>query len=94
MTTLERTVLPGGTPDPKKPTDPDAAARWRRRYAAALRCFRAAHIPTVADEAAGAEAYVAMRARWDRYVTALAPYLGHSMQEIDPAAAGAAQSSR
>jgi hypothetical protein len=84
LTLLAVSYLPGGLPD--APEEPDEATleRWRRRYAAALRRLRQAGIDTAADEAAGAEVYVSLRARWDRYIVAFADYMAHGMAEIDP----------
>jgi hypothetical protein len=74
-----------GPPDPPAAIDPAAAERWRRRYQAAVRCLQQASINTVADEEEGARAYIALRAEWDYLIAYLAPSLGYSMAEIDPA---------
>src|SRR5581483_1833873 len=58
---------------------------WKARYYAGLEQLKQAGIKTVADERAGAELYVAQRAKWDRYIEMLAPLLGYTMDEIDPA---------
>ena len=71
--------LPQGEPDEKE------IERWRRRYAAALKRLRQAGITTIADEAAGAEVYITLRAQWDRYVHAFANHMIHPMDQIDPA---------
>ena len=47
--------------------------------------MREAGIRTIADEEEGAAVYVAQRARWDYLIATLAPHLGYSMAEVDPA---------
>jgi hypothetical protein len=86
MTELAIVFLPGGLPDV---AEPDAATldRWRRRYRVALDRLREAGIKTIADEASGAETYVALRAKWDRYLAAFADHMVHSMDQIDPVGA-------
>jgi hypothetical protein len=59
--------------------------RWRSRYPATLQKLKQAGIKTVADEQAGAENYVSLRAEWDRYITTLAPTMAYNMDEIDSA---------
>lgn len=86
---LEATFLPGGVPEASEPPDAQAQERWRRRYAAALPRLRQAGIKTVADEQAGAETYVLLRAGWDRYVAALAPSMAYEMDDVDPAGSAA-----
>lgn len=85
--TLEATFLPGGVPDASEPPDARTQERWRQRYSAARSRLRQAGIQTVADEQAGAEAYVLLRAGWDRYVAALGPSMAYEMDEIDPGSA-------
>ena len=85
VTTLEDTFLPDGVPDFQPPPDAQTAARWRRRYFKGLRRLQKAGIDTVADEQAGADVYVSLRARWDHLITTLAPTMAYSMEEIDPA---------
>lgn len=87
LESLDRNFLGVAMPDPPAEPDPDTRARWERRYRAALHRLREAGIETAADEAAGAGRYVALRARWDRYVRALAPAMAYRMTEIDPAGA-------
>jgi hypothetical protein len=84
VTTLEDTFLPGGKPEPPTSPDEQTRDRWHRRYLAGLRRLRQAGIQTMEDEQSGAQAYVALRSRWDAYIKALAPALGYSMEEIDP----------
>lgn len=73
------------SPDLDAPIDDRTAARWRRRYVAATDRLREAGISTSSDERRGADAYVALRARWDPYIEALAPLMGYEMPEVDPA---------
>lgn len=46
---------------------------------------RQASIQTIADEQAGAEAHVTLRSQWNGYITAIAPMLAYSAEEIDRA---------
>jgi hypothetical protein len=85
VTTLEETFLPDGLPDPPEAPDPPTEDRWRRRYFAALRRLRQAGIKTIADEQAGAAAYLDLRGEWDHYIQGLAPAMAYTMAEIDPA---------
>jgi len=82
VTELSIVFLPQGLPEGEP--DPKDVARWRRRYAAALRRLREAGITTIADETAGADNYVTLRAQWDRYVHAFAAHMVHPMDVIDP----------
>ena len=86
LTVLAATFLPGGMPQPEPGDAPDdeTLQRWRRRYFAALRRFREAGIATVADEESGADTYVSLRARWDRYIVAFAAFLVEHMTVVDP----------
>jgi len=67
--------------------EPDEATRerWRSRYHAAVHRLRQAGVKTYADEAVGAEIYVALRAEWDHRLRVLAPAMCYTMKEIDPA---------
>jgi hypothetical protein len=87
LTLLAASFLPGGLPQDSHGPDPATLDRWRRRYSAALRRLRQAGIQTIADEQAGAEVYVSLRARWDRYITTFADWMAHDMDTIDPAGA-------
>lgn len=69
----------------KKELDEQTRERWRRRYQAALQRFRQAGIETVADESAGFEIYVSLRAEWDDSIASLAPLLAYEIEDIDPA---------
>ena len=92
--TLEAAFLPGGVPEASEPPDAQAQERWRQRYSTALGRLRQAGIQTVADEQAGAEAYVLLRAGWDRYVAALAPSMAYEMDGVDPAGSAAEPAER
>ena len=78
------------SPDDGLP-DEQTLERWRHRYHTALHRFRQADIRTIQDEDAGAENYLALRSRWDRFVTALARHMAHDMETIDPAGQDPAQ---
>lgn len=67
--------------------EPDEATRerWRRRYHAAVRRLRQAGVKTYADETVGAEIYASLRAEWDHRMQVLAPAMGYTMKELDPA---------
>lgn len=84
MTILAVSFLPRGLPDSPEEPDAETLDRWRRRYFAAVRRLRQANVQTMPDEAAGAEVYCSLRARWDRYVAAFAQYMAHDMETIDP----------
>jgi hypothetical protein len=83
VTELSIVFLPGGLP--QDTPDPHMISLWRQRYRAALVRLREAGISTIADEQAGAEVYVSLRARWDRYIRAFAEHMVHPMDQIDPA---------
>jgi hypothetical protein len=85
VTTLEQSFLPGGRPEGEAPPDRAALERWRQRYFAATRRIRQAGIQTIADDQAGVEIYVALRARWDSDIARLAPLMAYRMEDIDPA---------
>ena len=84
--TLEEAFLPGGPPERLVP-DEDERERWRNRYRVALKRLRQAGIVTIADERAGAEAYIALRAQYDRHATTLAPIMAYDKRDIDPVTA-------
>jgi hypothetical protein len=84
VSTLDETFL-DQQPEAGSDTIDHEAEPWRTRYFAALRRLRQAGLPLVADEEAGAEVYVKLRRRWDPLITALAPAMDYSMDEIDPA---------
>lgn len=86
--TLARNFLPAGVPDEEESPDKQSTERWRSRYSAVLQKLKQAGIKTVADEQAGAENYVSLRAEWDRYITTLAPTMAYDMDEIDSAGSG------
>jgi hypothetical protein len=86
LTALANSFLPEGLPQPSDhPIDEATKDRWRRRYFAACRRLRQADIQTIADEQAGAENYVVLRAKWDRYITSFASDMAHEIDVIDPA---------
>lgn len=85
QTELAWAFLPGGLPDSETEPDADTKAAWRRRYQNALHRLKAAGIATLADESIGAEVYISLRARWDRYVRAFADHLADEMEIVDRA---------
>jgi hypothetical protein len=82
--TLEETFLGGRAENRTNEPDAPTVDRWRRRYSAAVRRLRQAGVKIIADERAGAETYVGLRAQWDRDITNLAPAMAYTMEEIDP----------
>ena len=80
-------LIPRQIADRAQPPEQEAEARWRRRHAAAIRRLRQAGIHTIADEQAGAAAYVKLRSEWDRYITTFIRYMAHDPAEVDPAGA-------
>jgi hypothetical protein len=88
LKTLEDTLIPGESHDaPGEPSDADHDL-WRGRYYKALEMFREAGIETLPTEEQRADAYIAMRACWNRYVVDLASYMAWPMDEIDTAFSG------
>lgn len=71
--------------DPTESRRPEEQELWRRRYFAAVRRLRQAGIQIREDEQAGADVYVELRGQWHGYISELAPRLGYTMDEIDPA---------
>jgi hypothetical protein len=57
--------------------------RWRRRYFAGVRRLRQAGIRTISDEQNGAQTYISLRAKWDRFISAFADHMCHDMENID-----------
>jgi len=86
LESLNRNFLGVTMPNPPPEPDRETRQRWIRRYAAAVHRLREAGIET-SDEMAGADQYVAIRARWDRHIDALAPAMAYHPHEIDPAGA-------
>jgi hypothetical protein len=84
LATLVDAFLPGHRATEEETPDPVLEEQWRRRYFAALERLRSAGITTVADEQAGADRYVCLRARWDHHLRSLVPFMGYRMAEIDP----------
>jgi hypothetical protein len=87
LTVLAQSFLPKGVPEVGDDTISQATLqRWRDRYRAACQRLREAGIATIEDEDLGAEIYISLRARWDRFVTNFAHYTGHQLDTVDPAA--------
>lgn len=84
LANLTENFLPGETRE--KQPDEQTRERWHRRYQAALQRFRQTGIETIADETAGFEIYVSLRAEWNNLIASLAPLLAYELEEIDPAA--------
>lgn len=85
ITVMAWNFMPGGEGGaPTTPPDDATLDRWRRRYHAAVRRLQQAGIETLADDAAGAEAYVALRQKWDGHLSRFAGFMMHTMSEIDP----------
>ena len=85
LETLEHTLTPGkGSRDRGEVSDAEREL-WRRRYCKAIAALREAGIETVSSEQHGADAYVAMRTCWNRYIVDLASYMAWRMDEIDAA---------
>jgi hypothetical protein len=85
LTLLAMSFLPDGMPENAPPPEPQTIELWRRRYLAALDRFRQAGIQTIADESLGFENYLALRTRWDRFITTFAQHMAHDIRNIDPA---------
>ena len=85
LTLLAQEFLPRGLPEsPEEPDQPTLDA-WHRRYNAGLRRLSEAGIQTLSDEASGAQVYVSLRLRWDRYIKAFSEHMLHDLQNIDRA---------
>ncbi|KQO92610.1 hypothetical protein ASF33_16360 [Methylobacterium sp. Leaf92] len=82
VVTLETTFLPGDLPTP---ADVNSAKReaWRTRFAKAVRQLSSAGIEAMPDEA-GAEIYLALRARWQPHIARLAPMMAYHIDELEP----------
>ncbi len=80
LSTLVMTFFGGAAPEHR--VDDRTRDEWRRRYAAALVRLRDAGLQTTADDRAGAEAYVELRARWYGQIAALAPRMAYTIEEI------------
>lgn len=85
LTMLAVAFLPGGLPETAHAPDAQTLERWRARYFAARRRLAQAAIPLLPDQEAGAQNYVALRARWDRYIVHFTRFLAHDMEQVDPA---------
>ena len=84
VTTLEATFPLGGALEQPRLSGEEAQYCWRRRYRSGVQRLRRAGIEVIADEQAGAEAYVALRSRWNPLIASLAPAMAYQMDEIDP----------
>jgi hypothetical protein len=81
---LVDTFVPLRPTEEREPADARTVELWRRRYFAAVQRLRRAGLATRADEAAGADDYVAERAVWDPQITRLAPFMAYTLPEVDP----------
>jgi hypothetical protein len=83
VTMLEDVFVPGQAAPPRSLADAGTRERWRLRYMAALERLREAGIKTIADPAAGFEAYVSLREQWDGHIARLRPSMKYEADEID-----------
>lgn len=86
MTSMSCALLGQLTVD-EAPIDDATRDRWRRRYLAAVQRLQEAGIETNPDDDLGAEIYISLRERWDRYIQQYAEHIGFSVVEIDPVGA-------
>lgn len=83
------TQLLGGVAETFLPQQPgevgelkgDTEAQWRAHYRQVAAALRAEGV-TVAEDAAGADRYVALRRQWGAYVVAFADYMAYEWAEI------------
>jgi hypothetical protein len=68
-----------------RPPDLLTRQRWEARFAAAVQILESAGLRTTRMVADGAAAYIERRAKWHPHVAAIAPLMGFTMEEIDPA---------
>lgn len=73
----------GAANDAALPSEEDAA-RWRRRYRAAVQRMGEAGIRTTSDSEAGATRYVSLRTHWDERLKRAMQLMGYTADEIDP----------
>jgi hypothetical protein len=85
VTVLAPQFLPQRFPYSNGEVDEETRAAWARRYRAAASRLREAGAKTFADEDAGAEIYIALRMRWDRYIKAFAKHMSEELVNIDRA---------
>ncbi len=85
VTSLDATFLSRSNEQAREQPDRATQERWRRRYLCALERLNRAGIRITDAKERGAAAYISMRADWDPYIVRLAPFMGYSMSEIDPA---------
>ena len=84
LKTLLATFVSDANLDMPLHLDEQTRTLWARRYADAVERIRRAGIKTTES---GAEHYISLRAKWDRYITLLAPKFAYEMDEIDTALA-------
>ena len=82
VVTLETTFLPGDMPTPADVSRAESEA-WRTRFAEAVRQLSSAGIEAMPNEA-GAEIYLAQRARWQPHIARLAPSMAYHIDELRP----------
>ncbi len=87
LTLLSEGFLPSGATQSIGEPDEATIQRWRHRYLAGLDRLKQAGVRTIRNEQEGAETYIALRARWDRYIKAFADHMAHDMVNIDPVGA-------
>ena len=85
MTILAPQFLPQRFPYSNGEIDEETRADWTRRYHTAMRRLREAGAKTFTDQDAGAEIYIALRMRWDRYIKAFAEHMAAELVNIDRA---------
>jgi len=93
LTELATVFLPQGMPQEPEP-DEATRRRWIERYHRGLDRLKAARIKTIRDERRGEEIYIALRARWDRYLRAFAEHMMHPMDQVDLVGADPRRSER
>ena len=82
VVTLETTFLRGDLPMPAEVSRVESEA-WRTRFAEAVRKLSSAGIEAMPTEA-GAEIYLALRARWQPHIARLAPLMAYHVDELQP----------
>jgi hypothetical protein len=85
VTVLAPQFLPQRFPYSNGEIDEQTRTAWTHRYRAAARRLRDAGAKTFPDEHAGAEIYIALRMRWDRYIKAFAEHMAEELVNIDRA---------
>lgn len=82
LQTLAQVFVPDANID--EPPDEHTRELWRRRFEAAVRTFEQAGMKT---NASGADQYIELRTKWNRYISLVAPKYAYDMDEIDTALA-------